>query len=581
MKRWWQKIITVLISLMIVSPVSAIDRETLLFYGLNNIFWYDGTNQNCSSNYTPSGDKVMVMGDELLNNEVVKSQIAAKLPGVKLGKYEFYEEYGKEGQTLRTYQLIQDGKSLGAGGPDNYGVLTLIQRLKKEAELKPYLVIGVESVNAEEFRAVMDELGSGYNVVMVTRGKFDSEYSNVKVVEYKEDRLADEIYASVANLMQSTNNFSGKGNNKNYAGETVFSDAELVAIEANKSFYQKAAEQYNFPWQILAVVHSMETSLRRYNPENGQGVYQFADKEERDKYGPFPAGEISDEEFQRQTNAVAERLYNKYGLSGTDLSNDAEVKRLFFRYNGTAAVYKEKALKLGFTNEEAENGEGSPYVMNRADEKRDPMSPNMDEDWRGIYVGDHQYDASKTSTSFGAFVKYVAIGGSSNAYCYAEGNATLNTVALRLTEGKPYNYGDMTPSNAYKAAMQEVGTYESGGYYGASCDRFVATVVRYSGYDRNFPIGNTGTQLEYLSNHKDEWVEIQNTGDTSILKPGDILVFSVYPHGHIKMYVEFEDGSTGTADASYGERTGQRSQGVSMTQGSYVFRIFRASNGTK
>ena len=67
----------------------------------------------------------------------------------------------------------------------------------------------------------------------------------------------------------------GGGNNQNYAGATIYSEAQLEAIKANMPFYQKAAEAYGFPWQILAVIHTREHGLLRSNPENGEGVYQL------------------------------------------------------------------------------------------------------------------------------------------------------------------------------------------------------------------------------------------------------------------------------------------------------------------
>ena len=103
--------------------------------------------------------------------------------------------------------------------------------------------------------------------------------------------------------------------------------------------------------------------------------------------------------------------------AGLDVASDEGIKSLLFQYNGTASVYKQKALDMGFSQEEADWGEGSAYVMNRYDERRDPASPNMDSHWPGRFVADGVYDPSSTSMGFGGFVKYIALGGGGGNTC--------------------------------------------------------------------------------------------------------------------------------------------------------------------
>ncbi len=207
------------------------------------------------------------------------------------------------------------------------------------------------------------------------------------------------------------------GNNFNYAGAEVFSEANLKAIEANRPFYEKAAEKHNFPWQILAVVHMREHGLARDNPSNGQGAYQLYSYTGGGTNGNafLPAGPISDDEFQRQTNIAADVIASK--ASDVDLNTDDGVKTLFFRYNGVASAYIEQAIRLGFSNEEANHGEGSPYVMNRYDEKRDPsVEPTKSNNTWGQIKTDGGGMSYPANMGFGAFVQYVALGGS-NTIC--------------------------------------------------------------------------------------------------------------------------------------------------------------------
>lgn len=69
-----------------------------------------------------------------------------------------------------------------------------------------------------------------------------------------------------------------------------------------------------------------------------------------------------------------------------------------------------------------------------------------------------------------------------------------------------------------------------------SCDRGVATAVRWSGTDMDFPVGATGNQLSYL-NTSPKWEKVSSNGaefeKTDQVQPGDVFVMN----GHIKMWV--------------------------------------------
>lgn len=193
------------------------------------------------------------------------------------------------------------------------------------------------------------------------------------------------------------------GDNKDYAGNQIFTDEELQKIEELSPFYIKAAEKYDMPWQILAVLHKRESNFYKGGPSNGQGPFQ-----DYDNRGSWPVGDYDDETFQRACDRAAEEFKGKAG--GRDLNDPDNVKYAFFGYNGRASVYKQQARDLGFDEEGAENGEGSPYVMNKADAKRDPnVAPYGT--WGQIKTdgGGIEYPANQ---DHGAFVMYVAIGGS-------------------------------------------------------------------------------------------------------------------------------------------------------------------------
>lgn len=191
-----------------------------------------------------------------------------------------------------------------------------------------------------------------------------------------------------------------------YKNREVFTEGELKAIQDNSPFYKKSAETTGIPWEMIAVVHKRESGLARENPNN-QGVYQFYHEA-----GQYTPGPIDDVEFQRQTDKAAAFLLEKAAAGGKadalKSSDDNAVKYTFFAYNGIASVYKDQAKRLGFTDDQAENGEGSPYVMNQADKQRDPEENPTG--WGQIKRdgGQIEYPAN---LDHGAFVMYAALRG--------------------------------------------------------------------------------------------------------------------------------------------------------------------------
>lgn len=73
-----------------------------------------------------------------------------------------------------------------------------------------------------------------------------------------------------------------------------------------------------------------------------------------------------------------------------------------------------------------------------------------------------------------------------------------------------------------------------------SCDRTVATAVRWSGADNEYPPGSTSTQYAYLSSNAAQWTRVYWSGLEEELLPGDILIFTGQmngtAHGHTLVY---------------------------------------------
>lgn len=341
------------------------------------------------------------------------------------------------------------------------------------------------------------------------------------------------------------------GDNRLYNGDPVLTEDELQKISANRPFYEQAANKYGFPWQVLATLHLREASLIRYNPKNGQGAYQLYSYTSggTNENAFLPAGEISDEEFQRQSDIAAGLVATKYG-AGLNLNTDDDIKMLFFRYNGTAGAYISQARDLGFSESEARHGEGSPYVMNLADEKRDSR---VNSNWKQITTDGGGLD-SPANMRPGAFVIYSALGGSTGiSSCVGGGSGDINQTAIDLAW--PEHGHGLTARDTYAAALIQVGLSSYGDPYariGASCDAFVATVMRFSGADPGFVccgISGHGATWQYVTN-SGKYVEVPNR--LGSLQPGDIRM----SNGHIELYIEV-NGVAKIASASYGQRTGE------------------------
>ena len=338
---------------------------------------------------------------------------------------------------------------------------------------------------------------------------------------------------------------------KLYDGNEIISQSDLAKISANRPFYEKAAAPYGFPWQLLATIHYRETSLRHYNPPNGQGVYQlytYTNGGTNSKaFTNF--GEVSDAEFQRQTDILAQMLQSLYG-TGLNLKTDDGIKTLLFRYNGTARAYIAQARTLGYSEQEAARGEGSPYVMNLADAKRDSRKNT---NWLQIKT-DHGKPSSANLIP-GAFLIFSTLGGSNGVSSCSGGggNLSINQTALNLAW--PSSGHGITPTDNYRNALIQTGVNRLGDRWsmmGASCDAFVAAVLRFSGIDKNFAccgVSNSGATSTYIRN-SGKFIEVENRQGS--LKPGDIRLSS----GHIEIYVE-QNGVGKIASASHGSRTGE------------------------
>ncbi len=189
--------------------------------------------------------------------------------------------------------------------------------------------------------------------------------------------------------------------NKDYRGLEILTSSELLLINSNKRFYQNAGNAYGVPWRIIAAIHYREYRLKKAGPSNGNGPYQIWGSN-------YPVGDYTDAQFQDATNDAAKFIKEKVG--NRDLYVSDNIKYAFFSYNGMAASYKNQAKNLGFTDAQANIGEGSPYVMNRADAKRDPtVEPTKSNNTWGQIKSDGGSLEYPANTDYGAYIVCMAL----------------------------------------------------------------------------------------------------------------------------------------------------------------------------
>lgn len=176
------------------------------------------------------------------------------------------------------------------------------------------------------------------------------------------------------------------------------------AVSTNLGFYQAASNASGVPWELLAAIHYRETNFSHTNPSNGQGIFQFSDG----SGGPYPAGPVSDSNFQQQLNYLASRIQSDYVFRGSlsynhraltqNESDDFRVQDTLYSYNGRSSQYAQQGVQYGF-NQTTQPYEGSPYVMNMFDCARGNM---------GIITKDYG-SIDGIDTRYGAFTLYARL----------------------------------------------------------------------------------------------------------------------------------------------------------------------------
>jgi hypothetical protein len=336
--------------------------------------------------------------------------------------------------------------------------------------------------------------------------------------------------------------------NLDYAGMPILSAAQLAAVAANESTYQQAATQVGIPWELLAAIHYRETDLSLINPsDNSNGLYQIVSKS-------YPAGQVTQATFLQESIDAAQFLKSETPNLST-MADAATIKQAIFSYNGAAQAYVAQAVSLGYPS--SQGYEGSPYVMNYADAKRDPT---VDTSGWGQIKTDHggiSYPAD--SSQFGAFLVYTDLSGSTLGGTCASVSCNVNDASAPVSSNASAGLSTVR-QNVVCLAEQELALWSSQpgyphpafsetGYLKYTQNRreeWCADFVSWLYHESNYPL-QTGDNwsIPYVPN-----IEILGetnlnfhwhpTGSGYAPKPGDMAIH--YNGGHVNIFISSSNG---------------------------------------
>jgi hypothetical protein len=354
-------------------------------------------------------------------------------------------------------------------------------------------------------------------------GKYDPAYFSANnIVLYNPDDSG----------CTSTNGVATGGPNKDYLGRDILNSAQLSAIQANESVYKQAADQAGIPWQMVAVIHLRESGLKKENPTNGQGIYQDAAKTN----GPYPTGAVTDAEFLRQTIWAANFIKGKSSTPDSLKAGDeAAVKDAFYGYNGRAQAYADQAKTLGYS----QAYEGSPYVMNLADAKRDPATNATG--WGQIKTdgGTISYPANG---DYGAYIVYASLAGLGTSECAVSGGCTAggdiraNLVACAQQELALWQSGAMKPG--FRAGDASSFSKYSYNVNQDWCADFISWNLKQVGHPIPGKNNVWPAVVTFLNNSSSLGYTVHKRGDGYKPQPGDFALYN--GHEHMNMVVGYD-----------------------------------------
>lgn len=302
------------------------------------------------------------------------------------------------------------------------------------------------------------------------------------------------------------------GDNKDYEGNQILKDDELERVKHYQPIYQKVASKYGAAWQVLAAIHYRESSIAQGSSHQCEGPYGYDPDGKGHGRPDFCDKVLSDAKFEEATEVAMQELDTKrQNTGGGNWSDDDVVKRALFGYNGLAGLYYRQAKDLGFGDKGAE---GSPYVMNKADEKRDP---NKNSNWCQS-MGKNSVKCP-ANQDYGAYVVYAGLGGSGGGGGSSSGGGA--SIEKRIEE-RAFWVGDKRAIGLQNAGGKNDKdiwvTDENDGY-----DWFVNTAINQVGGQLKESEGQAQNSQDQNKDKKDK----DKGKDKDKDKKGDTIVFAL------------------------------------------------------
>lgn len=319
-------------------------------------------------------------------------------------------------------------------------------------------------------------------------------------------------------------------------------DEQAAFIDANYEAAAALGQEYGIPWEAVVAQGILESQ---------SGTSEFA----RERYNYFGLGATDthpEDAYYYDSHADGWKGYFEF------IKNNPRYEQAHaFDYPGDPYGYIAALKAASYATDQNYIEKISALI--KAIELR-----SKEKGW----ASSAELAAAKGSDTSGALLLSTACSAA------AQGNGDLTATALSLA-WPDRSHALTDPSPAYQAALKAVGLSTYGEQWvqiGASCDAFVATVLRYSGVDPDIVCCGAANMLNYFANHPEKYEEIPNTGSSADLRSGDIRVKS----SHVEMYIIDENGNGRIASASHADRTADYARSFYPDP---AYRIFRVRSG--
>ena len=256
----------------------------------------------------------------------------------------------------------------------------------------------------------------------------------------------------------------------------------------------------------------------------------------------------------------------------------------FIKKHGDDVANKIYQLEIQFLKNELDKGYKGYYKLKDAGEAAVWFRAKVER--AGVYSDEKRSDKAKeVLKKYGGKTIEGGTGGGVPCNTCEKGNLNINATAVCLawpldTEEDKTVYPGGSPSEAFETAHNDVtkGSTDACAKAGASCDMFVSTVVRWSGYDKKYPLGNVNDQYEYAKSHPDLWEVMDWNGDKSKIKAGDII----WENGgrHTQIAVEDSDNKLWIASASHCDYFGKMKNWWGPRNPARIIRAKNAKNAS-